>query len=76
MMKLLYVCILFGLIFVSGLVMSAPEDRGIYFFKAGNMFPESNLDYARIIMNKLIQYSHLCSIASLFQFDFKEKQLH
>lgn len=54
MMKLLYVCILFGLIFVSGLVMSAPEDRGIYFFKTGNMFPESNLDYARIIMNKLI----------------------
>lgn len=53
-MKLLYVCILFGLIFVSGIVMSAPEDRGIYFFKAGNLFPESNLDYARIIMNKLI----------------------
>lgn len=53
-MKLLYVCILFGLIFVSRFVMSAPEDRGIYIFKAGNMFPESNLDYARIIMNKLI----------------------
>lgn len=54
MMKFFYVCILFGLIFVSGFVMFVFEDRGIYFFKVGNMFLELNLDYVRIIMNKFI----------------------